>query len=506
LFPEVMLRSNPGFDVLIGNPPFKEVVIQELDFWNKRFKGLKGMDSATQMSQIQAYRNEYAGLTAELEDMKSQIETIRKALSSGPFPGMGVGDPDLYKAFAWRFMKLVRVDGAMGLVLPNSVWTTKGSAEWRKEFFKSFTSDLVLVRNDGQWAFENVNPGYSFTFIGSTKTVNDSLVSIRGTFKSKESFLAGRSNEILPISSDLILGADENAPLPSLESEVELALWQKLLAYPMLSDGRLSGSRPDIRSAPATEIHVSLDGKTGVFTSNQGDHPIFNHLNVGRYTFDESAGAFNYADFDSYTSEQESKAISLLKRSDSALRLWGRERLETIGHPIRSPRIAFRDVVHASNKRKAWFCLVPKNTLLTNVAPYLIFENRAVIRHAYALGVLNSGVVDWFATLKVGLHLNFFILYTLPVPSFTGSERQIRIAQLSAGLATATDGDFGDWVEISDPIVESEKRSLAMNEIDALVSKEFGLTEPELKAIFDQGNELRSSYQEVIRFWGESSE
>lgn len=500
-FPEVMLRSNPGFDVLIGNPPFKEVVIQELDFWNKRFKGLKGMDSSRQMAQIQAYRDSYPGLTAELEVLKSQIETIRKALGSGPFPGMGVGDPDLYKAFAWRFMNLVRVNGSLGLVLPNSIWTTKGSAEWRREFFKSFTSDLVLVRNDGQWAFENVNVGYSFTFIGATRNVNETAVSIRGIFKSKESFLAGRSVEVGAVDSDLILSADENAPLPSLEGEAELTLWQKLLSYPSLSDGRLSVSRSDIRCAPATEIHVSLDGKTGVFTSKETDHPIYNHLNVDRYTFDRSPGAFNYADFDSYTSEQETKAYALLRRSDSALRLWGRERLENIGHPIRSPRITYRAVIHASNQRKSWFCLVPRNTLLTNAAPYLIFEANDVFPQAFVLGVLNSGVVDWFATLKVGLNFNFFILYTLPVPAFIGSERQTRIAQLSAGLAIAGDGDFGEWTGISEPILDPDKRSAAMHEIDALVAQEFALTEAELRVVFDPDNPLRSSYDDVLRFW-----
>ena len=503
LFPEVMLRSNPGFDVLIGNPPFKEVVIQELDFWNKRFKGLKGMSSSSQMAQIQNYRDSYPELALELQDMKFQIETIRKALGTGPFPGMGVGDPDLYKAFAWRFMNLVRLRGFMGLVLPNSVWTTKGSSEWRRKFFGSFTSDLVLVRNDGQWAFENVNVGYSFTFIGGKREKDETLVSIRGTFRSKQTFLAERSVEIAPLKSQLILDADEYAPLPSVESADELLLWQKLLTYPALSDGRIAGGRTDLKCAPATEIHVSLDGKTGVFTSDQNDHPVFNHLNVGRWMFDPNEGTFNYANFEKYTSEQESKATALLKRRDSAMRLWGSQRLQTIGHPIRSPRIAYRAVIHASNKRKAWFCLVPKRTLLTNAAPYLVFEDQECLPQAYLLGILNSGVIDWFTTLKVSLNLNFFVLYTLPVPNYIGSERQLRIAELSAGLATGADGDFGDWHLLSEPISETNKRAEAMQEIDSLVSQEFNLTDSELRVVFDQGNPLRSAYEEVMQFWEE---
>jgi hypothetical protein len=501
LFPEVMLRDNPGFDVVIGNPPFKEVVVQELDFWNIRFKGLKGLDNAEQTSQIEKYREAYPALVAELEAQKLQVETLRKALGAGPFPGMGVGDPDLYKAFAWRFMKLVRTGGAMGLVLPNSIWTTKGSAEWRRQFFSKFSSDLVLISNNAEWAFENVNVGYRFTFIGALRSDGGESITVRGNFRSKEQFLYGRNADSQPIDSNLILSADEFAPLPSFESHEEVLLWQKLLQFQPLSDGRLAASRPDFQCAPATEIHVSLDGKTGVFTSNSKDHPIYNHLNVGLFSFDASAGPFDYGVFESYVIQQESKAHALLKRADSALRLWGRQRLENLGHPIRNARIAFRDVVHASNSRKAWFCLVPRNVLLTNKAPYLIFANEDPEMQAYVLGVLNSGPVDWFATLKVGLNLNFFILYTLPVPLFTGSERQLKIAQLSAGLATSAEGDFGDWGRISEPIRSKAERQDAMSLIDALVSQELELEESELRLIFGAGNSNRSTLEDVLKNW-----
>ncbi len=501
LFPEVMLRTNPGFDVLIGNPPFKEVVVQELDFWNIRFKGLKGLDNAAQMVQIEKYRQAHPDLVEELEAQKLQIETLRRALGAGPFPGMGVGDPDLYKAFAWRFMSLVRFGGAMGLVLPNSIWTTKGSAEWRRQFFSKFSSDLILVSNTSEWAFENVNEGYRFTFIGARKLASGQTLTVRGTFKSKEQFMQNRCSPSVPIDSNTILSADELAPLPSFESAEEVGLWQKLLLFPPLSDGRIDGSRTDLQCAPAREIDVSLDGRDGVFTSNPQDHPIYNHLNIGLFSFDASPGPFNYCDFDAYVSEQEAKAPALIKRRDSALRLWGLERFHKLGHPIRSPRIAFRDVVHASNTRKAWFCLVPSNFLLTNKAPYLVFADGNIHMQAYVLGVLNSGPLDWFATLRVGLNLNFFILYTLPVPRFSGTPRQHKIAELSAGLATAPEGDFGDWGQISEPIHGESARREAQAMIDSLVAQEFDLSQEEMKLIYDTGNPTRSSMQDVMKNW-----
>jgi hypothetical protein len=144
-----------------------------------------------------------------------------------------------------------------------------------------------------------------------------------------------------------------------------------------------------------------------------------------------------------------------------------------------------------------WAALAPANTLLTNKAPYLIFNDDSIQKQAYLLGVLNSGVVDWFAHLKVGLNLNFFILYTLPVPIYSGTKQQQRIAQLAAGLATRGPGDFELWSDFGQVLSDEETRNAAMVEIDSLVADEFELTKSELETIFGADNPTRSSLSEI---------
>ncbi len=39
LFPEVFVRDSPGFDVVVGNPPWEELVYEEIKFWTLRFPG-----------------------------------------------------------------------------------------------------------------------------------------------------------------------------------------------------------------------------------------------------------------------------------------------------------------------------------------------------------------------------------------------------------------------------------------------------------------------------------
>ena len=499
LFPEVFVRNNPGFDCLVGNPPFKEATIAELDFWNLKFKGLKGLKNLEQIAEIERLRTRFPELTKEFERIQAEMSVLRGALAAGPFPGMGVGDPDLYKAFAWRYLTLCREGGAIGLVMPHSIWTTKGSSQWRKEFFLRTSSEIVLVANAKTWAFENVNAGYKFAFISARKVGQSPQTQIRGTFRSSEEFNSGVLGEVPPISAETIVNGDEFCSLPSINGVAEVTLWSKLITFPGLSDGRVPTSRRDIRCAPSTDIHVSEDGrKRGVFTSSPIDHPVYNHLNVLQYRFDKSIGAFNYADFENYLGSQEALARSLATRKDSALSLWGGRRLERDGHPIRHPRIVFRDVIHASNQRKVWAALAPSNTLLTNKAPYLIFSSDNLQVQAYVLGILNSGVIDWFGSLKIGLNLNYFILYSLPVPMYTGSNSQNKIAQLAARLSISGDEDFGDWANFGEAITTPEDRQAAEAEIEHLVCEEFELNDSEIEIIFGGGNKLRVS-AELIR-------
>jgi hypothetical protein len=503
LFPEVFLRENPGFDVLVGNPPFKKATVAELDFWNRLVKGLKGMTSSEQIAKMELLRQKFPAYWSEFERIQSELATLRRALSAGPYPGMGVGDPDLYKAFAWRFLGLCRDGGAIGLVMPYSIWNNKGSGDWRKAFFGQTASEVVLVINSKSWVFENVNPGYKFSFISARKIHKAGYTEIRGTFDSRQAFEEGRLSEVPRLSGQTLLEADEFCSLPALNGSSEVSLWSKLLGFPGLSDGRLEGSRSDIRSAPLTDIHVSEHGrKKGVFTSRVSDHPVYNHLNVLRYQFDKSVGAFNYADFSNYVQSQEELAKLLASRKDSALSLWGKDRLERLGHPIRYPRIVFRDVVHASNARKVWAALAPSNTLLTHKAPYLIFSPGEVTKAAYVLGLLNSGVVDWFGSLRIGLNLVFFILYSLPVPTYTGSGRQRRIAELAARLSFLPNEEYGEWIVFGDPILSSVERETAEIELDSLVCDEFGLTNSDMAVIFGAGNKLRASIAQLESFRG----
>jgi hypothetical protein len=128
-FPEVFLRKRAGFDVLLGNPPWQEATVEDHAFWARHFPGLRGLRQAELEKERERLRKARPDLEAELAREVEESARIRKALTSGAYPGMGTGDPDFYKAFAWRFWNLaVAASGRIGVVLRGRV----GSAAPRK--------------------------------------------------------------------------------------------------------------------------------------------------------------------------------------------------------------------------------------------------------------------------------------------------------------------------------------------------------------------------------------
>lgn len=162
-FPEVFLRKRSGFDALLGNPPWQEATVEDHAFWARHFPGLRGLRQTELERERDRLRQARPDLEAELEREVEDAARIRKALTSGAYPGMGTGDPDFYKAFAWRFWNLSVTDGGrIGVVLPRSAFSALGSQDFRKTMFSQSASvDLTMTLNRAGWVFDEAEHRYT---------------------------------------------------------------------------------------------------------------------------------------------------------------------------------------------------------------------------------------------------------------------------------------------------------------------------------------------------------
>jgi len=156
-FPEVFLRDRPGFDVIVGNPPWEKARVEELEFWGRHAPGIRGLGTADRNTALRDLRRTRPDLVALWEAERATTERLRDAVRH--FPGMNTGHPDLFRAFAVRSLALGSPEGGrVGVVLPGDAFKIKGGGGVRR-LMQSLCSDVdvQLLTNKGEWVFDDVH-------------------------------------------------------------------------------------------------------------------------------------------------------------------------------------------------------------------------------------------------------------------------------------------------------------------------------------------------------------
>lgn len=477
LFPEVFLRARPGFDALIGNPPWEKLKVEEHQWWWLRFPGLRALPVARRTAKIAELREERPDLAAELRHEVEASESARKVLITGPFPGIGSGHLDLYKAFAWRNWQLLRQGGRFGVVLPRVALTGAGTEQWRRQILADGTfSDVCVVTNTGRWVFKGVDGRYTVAFVAGLREPAADTVRLCGPFDSYDSFVEGRDN-LAEISHSEFLSWTTGATFPLLRDKPSAAIFRQMRSVPPFSS---TGLRPVIELRPVEDrsrINTELD-------SPAGDVPVL------------TGGSFNLwePDFgDPYGYAQRSIFTHLLSKTNRSASMarspfYGMKFSAVEDLPCSRPRIAFRDVTKYDNSRGVVAVLLPPGVVVMHASPYLLRVDADARQEAFVLGVMSSIPFDWYARRIVELHLTFDLLSSMPVPKpAIDSSLRGRVVEVAGRLA-AVDDRYAEWAsEVGVPtrsIVTAVEKDDLIAELDALVSLLYGLTEDQVEHVF----------------------
>ncbi len=278
-FPEVFLRRRPGFNVILGNPPWQEATIEDHNFWARHFPGLRGLQQADLERERKRLRNARPDLETQLEAEIEEMARTRKSLTSGAYPGMGTGDPDFYKAFAWRFWRLVSEDGGrIGVVLPRGAFSAKGSTQLRAVALgQSASFDVSFLLNKKHWVFDEVHEQYlitlAWTAIARGKA-NGNTVKIAGPYSDLADFEKLKSTTIVTFTADEVLSWSDAAALPLLSAERSIEVFARLRNAPRLD---LNVAK-EWRARPDTEMHATSQKKSNEICEDlplEGFWPVF---------------------------------------------------------------------------------------------------------------------------------------------------------------------------------------------------------------------------------------
>ena len=193
-------------------------------------------------------------------------------------------------------------------------------------------------------------------------------------------------------------------------------------------------------------------------------------------------------------------------RRDTVHREFSRPYLEDKSTlPCFRPRIAFRDVTNAIDRRTIIACLLPPRIFIANQAPYLLWPRGDEKDQAFLLGVLSSIPLDWYARRFVGTHVNYFVFNPLPIPRPDRDDSRWRRVVELAGRLACPDERFGSWAEAvgvdCGEIAPDDKEDM-VHELDAIVAHLYDLNERQLIHIFDtfrKGHDYKNRREAVLR-------
>ena len=436
-FPQVFTRDSPGFDCVIGNPPWERLKLQEREFFALSAPTIAAAVSAADR------RREIAALADANPDLYA---TYREALTvadrmlayvreSKRYPITGKGDINTYVLFAELAMRIVSPAGRVGLLVPSGIATDKTTAE----FFNKLMSDGTLRRlydfENKQGLFPDVHRSFKFSILnfGGAQAKSDAADFV---FFAHDLAALKDTQRHIPLSSaDMKLLNPNTSTCPVFRRRRDANITKAIYGrVPVLIDrNRKEGGNPwgvgfvrmfdqtndaELFRDPESlrKQGCRLDGNRWV-RGKKAFLPLYEAKMVQAY--DHRAASVQVVKAN-WVRQGQPVAPTLVERQNpehvAMPRWWVEAQAVTAALKGEEPPalLAYKDVTSPTNQRTmiaAWMPLAG----VVNSAPLILTQDVSLPRQCCLLANLNSMAYDFVARQKVGnVHLNFFIVEQLP--------------------------------------------------------------------------------------------
>lgn len=473
-FSQVFSREHPGFDVVVGNPPWEELTVEELSFFGFYHPGIHSLRDHERSKVVSDLIQERPDLSQLYSAAQDRAKRVREALKAGDYDPMD-GDTDLYKYFCQRYRSLVRSSGFIGVVLPRTAFNAKGSEGFRKWLYaRSETRRIDFLLNRRRWMFET-HPQYSVALVVAKNTSPGPThrIAIAGTATSPTEWREQSSTRGVLLTPSAF-GPGKETPLLRNQDEADLLARLRLgNRFPHGAGGRWS-------CFPVAEFHETKD--RDFWKGKTEGRPLWKGESFDQYE-PTGAGQRWCAETEELLKKVRKPRPGSKSLLASAITL--KMRRQAVLTELERARVAFRDVTRSTDSRTIRACLVPPGVLLTNTAPYLAFVSGTPVEQAACLGIMNSLFFDWQARRFIDKHANYFLLEGFHLPNL--NDDGFHDISRAAARLSAVDGRFADFAMATDvefgPLGPATHNELRV-EIDVRVARAWNLTTADLAVIF----------------------
>ena len=464
-FPEIFFkddgsfRENPGFDAVIGNPPWDKVKPNDLEFFSLFDPNFRSLPPEGQIirrkellvnQMISLKYNKYLKLITQTMKFfdESPIYKYQKAKVYGKEES---GDKNLYKLFTERFITTVKMDGVTAIITPASVTTDIGCTGLRRMFFikgtfkdiytfykraKAFPIDqaVTLLIFKKTVKKENVftcSDNIGFKEPGNLSVISQELLDRKNTYpKSNIDFFETLSPELLVFQA--------------INDKKERIILEKLFRFPILRRWKT----PPYNIKTGSETHLT-QVKSFIRTSDTGI-PLWRGDHISSYRI-------RY-----YPQEWIDPSYKKMK----------------IEHH-KSPRLGWQHTSADQGIRRLSATFIPSGGTIGNSIDYFDPTKSTLPLLMYICAILNSSIAEYRVrqTAK-GSSVGQYVIKELPVPPLDLE------CELFNEIQNLTNELVGYIYEKSF-IISPDKFESNWCKIDALIAIAYDLTESEFSFILN---------------------
>jgi hypothetical protein len=548
------IMDGGGFDVVLGNPPWERIKLQEQEFFAPREPEIAEAPNAAARGRLIAALSkaepgtrerslyeefELAKRTAEASSVFARVA----ADDGGRFPLTGRGDVNTYALFAELFARLASQRGRAGVIVPTGIATDATTAP----FFAALVSGKRLAQlidfenRDG--IFPAVHRSYKFSLLTVARDVHDAGFAF---------FLADPRELAEPerrfgLSADDISRINPNtktAPVFRSRADAELTAKIYRLVPVLINESSNKVGNPwgisfmrmfDMTndsglfrtSAQLAGAGFAKDGMDWVVPGSTQPRQQVMELAGGQDSSTLSlTGGASGREPDRWTplyeakmihqldhrwatyEDNDSRDVTLAEKTNTDFeptpRYWVPHREVTDRLAGRTWRrdwlMTFRGVGRATDER-TFICATIPRVGMGNSGPILISSTSRPEVYACLLANASTLALDYCARSKAGgANLNFFIVQqfpALPPSAYTPADLAFIVPRvLELTYTSHVMAPFArDLGHTGPPFPwDEDRRALLRAELDAWYARAYGLTRDELRYILDPADVMGSTY------------
>ena len=172
-FPQVFRKGGSsqgwvgGFDVVLGNPPWERIKLQEKEWFASRDETIaNAQNSAQRKRQIEALATSnpslYKGWHLALRKADGETGLVR---NSGRFPLCGIGDINTYSVFAETMRSVLTPLGQAGIVVPSGIATDDTTKFFFQDLMRSGSLQRLYDFENREKIFPAVDSRMKFSLV-----------------------------------------------------------------------------------------------------------------------------------------------------------------------------------------------------------------------------------------------------------------------------------------------------------------------------------------------------